>query len=233
MKNLQKMGGVAALFHAAAYLIGIVMYFAVLSPIIDATPEQYVAQLADYQTTLTLWIFIAYWVSGFCLVIVALALYERLKAGEPALMQISTVLGFIWASLIIGSGNLMMHGFDQIAQLYAANPAQAEIASLTVDIVENGIVSANELIGGLWVLLLSWSALRTGKLNKGLNYLGLSIGIAGILTMFPRIAETTQTFFGLSMIVWFAWLGIVLWRNRLSTSTENQNAFIPYHSATD
>lgn len=233
MKNLQKMGGVAALFHAAAYLIGIVMYFAVLSPIIDATPEQYVAQLADYQTTLTLWIFIAYWVSGFCLVIVALALYERLKAGEPALMQISTVLGIIWASLIIGSGNLMMHGFDQIAQLYAANPAQAEIASLTVDIVENGIVSANELIGGLWVLLLSWSALRTGKLNKGLNYLGLSIGIAGILTMFPRIAETTQTFFGLSMIVWFAWLGIVLWRSRLSTATENQDVFIPHHSATD
>ncbi len=49
------------------------------------------AQLADYQTTLTVWIFIAYWVSGFCLVVVALALYERLKASEPALMQLSTV----------------------------------------------------------------------------------------------------------------------------------------------
>ncbi|MAT99268.1 MAG: hypothetical protein CL608_19190 [Anaerolineaceae bacterium] len=233
MKNLQKMGGVAALFHAAAYLIGIVMYFAVLSPIIDATTEQYVAQLADYQTTLTLWIFIAYWVSGFCLVVVALALYERLKDGEPALMQLSTVLGIIWAGLIIGSGNLMMHGFAQIAQLYAANPAQAEIAALTVGIVENGIVSANELIGGLWVLLLSWSAWRMGKLSKGLNYLGILIGVSGILTMIPPIAEATQTFFGLSMIVWFGWLGIVLWRNQLSTTTENQNAFIPHHSATN
>ena len=233
MKTLQKMGGVAALFHAAAYLIGIVMYFAVLSPIIDAATEQYVAQLAEYQTTLTIWIFIAYWVSGFCLVVVALALYERLQAGEPALMQLSTVLGLIWAGLIIGSGNLMLHGFGQIAHLYATNPAQAETAALAVGIVENGIVSGNELIGGLWVLLLSWSALRTEKLNKGLNYLGILIGISGILTMIPSIAEATQTFFGLSMIIWFAWVGIVLWRNRLSPAAEKQNAFIPHHSVTD
>ena len=60
MNNLQKMGGITALFHSAAYLIGIVMYFAVLSPIIDASPSEYVAQLATYQTTMTIWIFIAY-----------------------------------------------------------------------------------------------------------------------------------------------------------------------------
>ena len=220
MKNLQKMGGVTALFHSAAYLFGIVMYFAVLSPIIDAAPDQYVAQLADYQSTLYWWIFIAYWVSAFCLIIVALALYERLKDGKPALMQISTVLGLIWAGLIIGSGNLMMHGFNQIAQLYAANPAQAETVLLAQGIVENGIISANELIGGLWVLSLSWSALRSGKLNKGLNYLGILIGISGILTMIPSIAEATQTFFGLSMILWFAWLGIILLRTRSSVATE-------------
>ncbi len=233
MKNLQKVGSIAALFHSAAYLIGIGMYFAVLSPIIDATPEQYVAQLADYQNTLTIWIFIAYWVSGFCMVIVALALYERLKLGEPILMQISTVLGLIWASLIIGSGNLMMHGFSQIAQLYAANPDHAQIASRAVGIVQNGIISGNELIGGLWVLLLSWSALRTGMLNKGLSYLGIAIGISGVISMVPPIAEATMTFFGLAMIVWFAWLGIFLWRKRLSTDAATQNAFAPRSSATD
>ncbi|MFO7680709.1 MAG: DUF4386 family protein [Chloroflexota bacterium] len=216
MNNLQKMGGIAALFHSAAYLIGMSMYFAVLSPIIDAAPSQYVAQVAQYQTTLYTWIFVAYWVSGFCLVVTALALYERLKAGEPALMQISTVLGIIWAGLIIGSGNLMMHGFGQIAQLYAANPAQAETVWLALGTVENGIVSGNELIGGLWILLLSWSALRTGQLNKGLNYLGVLIGVSGVLTMFPPLTEATQTFFGLSMIVWFAWLGIILLRSRSS-----------------
>lgn len=219
MNNLQKMGGTAALFHALAYLIGIVMYFAVLSPIIDAPPAQYVAQLPEYQNTMTIWIFIAYWVSGFCMVPVALALYERLKAGG-AVMQIATVLGLIWAGLIIASGNLMMHGFGQIADLYATNPALAETVSLALRIVENGIVSGNELIGGLWILLLSGSALRTGKLNKRLNYLGIVIGISGILTMFPPLLEATGTFFGLAMIIWFAWVGILMLRDSSSVAVE-------------
>lgn len=214
MNSLQKIGGVAALIHSAAYLVGIGLYLAVLGPIIDATPTQYVALLANYQTTMYVWILIAYVVAGFCLVAVALALHERLKAGSPAVMQIATALGLIWAGLIIGSGNLMIHGFDQVANLYAKSPAQAETVWLALKIVEDGIVSANELIGGVWVLLVSWSALQTATLNKALNFLGVSIGVAGILTLIPALAEITQVIFGLSMIVWFAWAGILFLRNR-------------------
>jgi len=216
MNNLQKMGGIAAWVHSAAYLVGIGMYFAVLSPIIDAPSDQYVAQLAQYQNTLYIWILIAYWVAGFCLVIVALALYERLKAGMPAVMQIATALALIWASLIIGSGNLMLHGFIQIPQIYAGNPAQTETVSTALGIVENGIVSGNELIGGLWILFLSWSALRTRRLSKTLNYFGLLIGVAGIVSVVPPLAEGA-TIFGLTMIVWFAWAGTVLLQKDANT----------------
>ena len=223
MNNLQKMGGITALFHSAAYLIGMVMYFAVLSPIIDANPAAYVAQLGQYQTMMTIWIFIAYWVSGFCMVVVALALFERLKSGKTAVMQIATVLGIIWAGLIIGSGNLMMHGFEQIAQLYASNPAQAETVWLAQSIVENGIISANELIGGLWILMVSWSALQMKAMPRFLNYFGLFIGVAGIVSIIPAITEVAVTIFGLSMIVWFAWLGVYLLRNQASVAAETPN----------
>lgn len=213
MNDMQKMGGIAAWIHSAAYLVGIVMYFAVLSPIIDAEPSQYLAQFAEYQNVLYSWILVAYWVAGFCLVIVALALYERLKSSVPAVMQISTALGLIWASLIIGSGNMMMHGFIQVPQIYADNPAQAETVSLALGIVENGLISGNELIGGLWISFLSWSALQAGKLGKGLNYFGMFIGLAGIVSIIPPFTEMALTIFGLSMIVWFAWAGVVLLRS--------------------
>ncbi len=226
MNNLQKLGGITALLHSAAYLIGIVMYFAVLSPILDASPSEYVAQLATYQTTMTIWIFIAYWVSGFSMVVVALALYERLKSGNQAIMQIATALGIIWGGLIIASGNLMMHGFDQIPNLYATNPAQAETISQTLSIVGDGLISGNELIGGLWILMLSWYALQSGELSKGLNYLGILISVSGVLTMFPPIFEATGTFFGLAMIVWFAWLGIFLLRSRSSIATGAPDAMV-------
>jgi len=227
MNDLQKMGGVAALFHSAAYLVGIGLYLTVMSVIIDADPAQYVALLADYQTLLYVWIFIAYWVSGFCLVIVALAFYDRLKADLPVLVQTGTVLGLIWAGLIIASGNLMLHGFGEVADLYGKDPAEAETVWVAIKIVENGIVSGNELIGGLWVLLLSWAALRTGKLNKALNTLGLVIGVAGIVSIVPVLAEVAVTIFGLSMIVWFAWLGIILLRRSHSAAVEQPDAFVP------
>ena len=213
MNHLQKVGGIAAILHSVAYLIGIGLYFAYMSLIIDATPEQYVKLLPEYKNLMYIWILIAYLLVGFCLVAVSLAFYERLKTASPSLIQISTILGFIWATLIIGSGNLMIHGFEEIATLYTQNPAQAETVYITLKIVQNGIVSANELTGGVWVLLLSWSALQVGELSKVLNYFGLAIGTAGILTLITPIAETAQLFFGMSMIVWFAWAGIILLRN--------------------
>lgn len=212
MNNLQKLGSITAFIHAAAYLIGIGLYLSILSPVIDANPAEYVALLADYQTLMYFWIFIAYWVSGFCLVVVALALYQRLNPHAPAMMQIATALGLIWAALIIGSGNLMLLGFIEIAKLYENAPAQAETVWLALRIVENGIVSANELIGGIWVFLLSGVALRSGEFPKALNIFGLIIGVAGIISIVPLLAEVGTTIFGLSMIVWFAWLGVVLWR---------------------
>ena len=216
MNNLQKMGGVTALIHSTAYLIGIGLYLAVMSPIIDADPAQYLALLPDYQSLMYIWIFIAYWVSAFCLVVVALALFERLQTAAPAIMQVATALGLIWAALIIGSGNLMLHGFGEIASLYSQDPALAEPVLAALEIVENGITSGNELIGGIWVLFLSWVALQTNKLPKPLNIFGLIIGGAGIVSIIPALTEIAVTIFGLSMIVWFAWLGIVLLRSKLN-----------------
>jgi len=59
---------------------------------------------------------------------------------------------------------------------------------------------------------VSWAALRGGGLPKALNYLGVVIGVAGIVTVVPALDVLTDVF-GLSQIVWFAWLGIVMLRD--------------------
>ena len=230
MNDLRKLGGIAALIHSAAYVVGIGLYFTVLNPVLDADPAQYLALLAEHQNLLYVWILIAYWVAAFCLVIVALALYDRLKTGSPALMQIGTALGLIWAGLIIGSGNLMLHDFGEVAHLYSSNPSQAEVVLLALTAVENGIVSGNELIGGLWALLVSWTALRAGGFSKALSYFGLVSGAAGIASIIPALNEVGITIFALGMIVWFAWVGIVLLRRRPGAA-EKAAAFAPRPSA--
>ncbi len=167
MNNLQKTGGVAALIHGAAYAVAMVWFLILLSPLLNAGPRQHMAFVADNQAIMYVGILISYWVPGATLVVMALALYERMKNGSPALMQIATVFGCIWAALIIGSGNLMLSDFGVVAKLYGNNPVQAETVWLGLDAVETGLVSGNEIVGSVWVLLLSLAALRTKGASQG------------------------------------------------------------------
>ena len=88
MKNLQKMGGIAALIGAATNLFAIVM-FITLGPkgYGSDDPGQAVAFLADNQAFMRVFDIIIYLVFGVGLIFLSLALYERLKAGSPALAQ--------------------------------------------------------------------------------------------------------------------------------------------------
>jgi Domain of unknown function (DUF4386) len=221
MNNLQKIGGIAALVHAMAYVVGIGLGIALIFPLLNSDPDQYMAFIADNQALVYVWNLISYWVSAVTLVIMAVALYERLKAGSPALMQTATIFGFIWAALVIGSANLMLRDVSVIADLYNKVPAQAETVWRALDAVETGLASGNEIVGSLWVILLSIAALRTGELPKALNYFGATLGAAGLLTgilAFIPAFRVQMIFAG--MIVWSGWLGIVMLRSRARTAED-------------
>lgn len=153
-----------------------------------------------------------YVIFGAFLVVLALALHERLKAGSPALVQTATAFGLIWAGLAIASGMIFNVGIETVVDLYGKDPAQAASVWSAIGPVQEGLGGGNEIVGGLWVLLISGAALRTGGLPKALNYLGVAIAVAGTLTVVPALDVLTDVF-GLSQIVWFAWLGIVMLRD--------------------
>lgn len=212
MNNLQKAGGIAALVHAAAYVVGLAIGVTLMFPLLDAEPAAYLAFLTENQTLVYLWNLIAYWVSAIALVLIVLALYERLKTGSPGLMQTASVFGFIWAGLIIASGNLMLSNIGTVTGLYAQDPANAVTVWAALEAVETGIASGNELVGSLWLLLTSIAVLRTGALARGLGYLGMGLSAAGILTLVTPLGFAMAMTFGLGMIVWCVWLGVILLR---------------------
>jgi hypothetical protein len=227
MNNLQKSGGIAALLHAAAYVVGLVLGLALIFPLLDAAPNQYLAFVSENQALVYLWNLISYWGSAITLVIMVLALYERLKDGSPALAPIATAFGLIWAGLIIASGNLMLRNIGVVSGLYGTDPAQAVTAWTALQSVENGITSGNELVGSLWVLLLSVAALRTGQLNRALNILGVVLGVAGMLTIVPALFDSLVMVFGPGMIVWSVWAGIVLLRGSRVAATQQADTYVP------
>ena len=225
MNSLQKAGGLAALLHAAAYVVGMILGLTLMFPLLDAAPDRYLKFLAENQALVYLWNLISYWGSAITLVIMVLALYQRLKDHAPSLAQTAAAFGLIWAGLIIASGNLMLHNLAVVADLYGKDPTQAVTAWTALQSVENGITSGNELVGSLWVLLLSVAALRTVQLNRALNYLGVVLGIAGILTIVPTLAENMIMIFGPGMIVWSVWLGIIMLRRSPSVVVQKPVAF--------
>ncbi len=216
--NLQKMGGIAALYEAAAYVLGIVFFIAVLDYSGVVEPAQKVAFLVDNQVSLYILTLFVYVVFSLFLVVLALALYERLKAGSPAIMQTATAFALIWAGVVVAGGMIFIIGMDTVIDLSGADPVQAATVWLAIDAVFEGMGGGVELLGGVWTLLVSWTALRAKALPGALNYLGMVIGVVGILTVVPALAAL-QDVFGLTQIVWFAWLGIVMLRSNSNATT--------------
>ncbi|MCP4419844.1 MAG: DUF4386 family protein [Chloroflexi bacterium] len=165
-------------------------------------------------TIITLFVYVAF---GIFLVVLSLALHERLKASSPAMMQTATVFGLFWALVVIASGMIFITGMNTVIDLYGTDPAQAATVWLAIDAVFEGIGGGVELLGGLWILLVSWAALRGGVFPKALNYFGAAIGVAGILTVVPALEVLTDVF-GLTQIVWFVWLGIIMLRSSSSAA---------------
>lgn len=215
MKTLQKFGGFAALYLAIAYLIGMVIFIAVLDYPSITDAAQKVALLIEMQTVVFSTNLRMYVFFGVVLIVLALALYDRLKAGAPAIMQVATAIGIIWAGSLIASGMVANAGIAPVVALYATDPAQAAVTWQGIETVANGLGNGNgEILGGLWTLLVSLAALRAGGLPKGLNILGLGVGAVGILSLIPGLTELLTGVFGLSQIIWFVWLGIVLLRSK-------------------
>ena len=215
MKNLIKMGGIAALIGAATNLLALVVYLTILARTGYGSddPSQVVAFLADNQALIRVWYIIIYLVFGVGMIFLSQALYQRLKAGFPALAQTVITLGLIWAVLIIVNGTLSINNVSTVVKLYGENPALAATVWLTLDSVETGLGAngGETMISALWLLLLSWFTLRAKELPRVLNFLGVAIGLARILSVVlePALAAV----YGLGLIIWFIWVGIALLRS--------------------
>ena len=227
MKNFQKLGGIAALYMAASYIVAMVFYLLVVDYTGVVDPVEKLALIVDNQTGLYIMNLITFVIAGIALVVLVLAVYERLKAGSKPMVQTATAFGLIWAGLVIASGMVFSVGMGNVVDLFSTDPAQAATVWLAIDSVFNGLGGGNEIVGAIWMLLLSWAALRAGEFPKVLNYLGLIISAAGILSAVPALGEIGGLIFGLGQIIWFLWLGIAMLRGSSSVAALNPDALVP------
>ena len=206
-------GAVGALTAAATFIVGIALFVTSLSDYTegDSTVAESVDFLVSHQTTLFAWYFVIFLVFGVAIIPLARALHRRLADVSPQLADIGAVFAYIWAGLMFATGMISNIGITAVADLDETDPAAAEALWSSIDTVTDGLGGGNELVGGMWILLVSLAAWGTKRLPKGLNVLGIISAAAGLITLVPGLSDVGMIF-GLGSIPWFTWTGIVLLR---------------------
>lgn len=207
----QRAGGVAALYLAVAYLVAMPYFLIVVDYPSLTDPAQKVAALVEHQSSMYAMHLLTLVIFGIVLAGLTLALWKRL-AGSPTVAAAGCAVGLIWAAMLVASGLVFNFGAGTVVDLHATSPTQATAAWQAIEPVADGLGSGGgELLGGLWVLLVSVAALRTATLPRALNWLGILIGVAGIASVIPVLLDG-RYLFGLLQIVWFLWLGVAMLR---------------------
>ncbi len=223
--SMQRLGGLAAIIEAAAYVFGIAVGFSALAPFMAGTfgPLETVTFIAEHHALLYVWNAIILLLFGGVLVVLVLALHRHLRNAAPGLVATATAFGIIWAGLVIASGMIFNVGTSMVVDLIATDAGGAASTWQAISIVQDGLGGGNELVGGLWTLLVSWAALQARALPRVLNLLGIAVGVAGVITIVPGLSSVGIVF-GLGQIVWFAWLGIAMVRTRARATNERTAA---------
>lgn len=206
----QKAGGAAALYIALALLAAMPYFLLVVDYLGAQTAAEKVALVvANYASMYAMYL-VTYVFYGIALGVLAFALYDRLRARAPATMRLAAAIGLLWSFALVASGMIFNYGMTTTVALVKTDPAQAQAAWLAIEPVAQALGGAGgEILGGLWVLLVSVVALRSGALPKLLGWFGVVVGVAGLASVVPPLHDASIVF-GMMLIAWFVWVGVAL-----------------------
>ena len=145
--------------------------------------------------------------------------------GVAALYLALALLGAIpyFLVVVVASGLIFTYVMTTVHDFASTDHAYAVTTWRSVEPVAMALGGAGgELLGRLWVLLVSAVVVRGDRLPRRLGWLGLVIGVIGIASILPPLNDATVAF-GLLQIVWFAWLAGVLLTPKATARTAHSS----------
>jgi hypothetical protein len=205
-----KVGGFSAIYLALAYVVAM-PYFLLISDYKNATTaaEKVTSILADFQGIYAMYL-INYVFFGLVLGMLVVSLFDRLRERGELAARVATAVGLTWSVALVLSGMVFNHGMSTVVSLSHTSLPQAAATWQAIESVSDGLaVGTGETLGGLWMLIVCWIALRGRVLSRPLSWFGVATGLVGLASTVPALFLGAIVF-GLLQIVWFAWLGITM-----------------------
>ncbi|MEC8418399.1 MAG: hypothetical protein VXZ36_11320, partial [Pseudomonadota bacterium] len=152
------------------------------------------------------------------LILLNQSLLKIFESTSPIAARFNSSLGNIWATFVLASTFIFLVSLPFLANYAKTSEDNAIVVLNSVDIVIDALGGGIELLGALWVLLISYMGIKANKYAKTIHIIGIAVGIAGIFTLFSGLSalegnmvfEASTSIFGLGQIIWFLLLGVVM-----------------------
>ena len=212
--KLQKLGGFAAL---AAMCLAIVYLF--LTTAVSFESSDLATIMAAVSTAPAVFKALNYLVIGcyFLLLILIVALYERMKADAPTLARIMLIAGTVGSAMQIAEAMIHLKVIEIIIPLQDLSAYRACVATAS------GIGSLGLHACGWSALLIGCAILKTRLFPKILGWLYAAGGIAAILgfiSPFPKLGDIIHSLVMPATIL----IGIALLRSKLPQPASREMA---------
>ena len=228
-----KLGGIASIFAGLSYVAGFILFGVSLKDLFDEdklSDTEKVAFLDNNKAVFYVANLLVYVLNGFLQIILSYTIHHYMSGtAKTELTQspnraqhyrnLASIFGFIWGSLVIAAGMIANGGAHVATKLYEDNAQSAATLWATIDaIYSDGIGGGNEIVGAVWVFLvssLSFCSCGRPLFPKPLNILGLIAAASGVVTLVPGMDEATSIF-GICMVVWYVLAGMWMLREAIT-----------------
>lgn len=206
--QLLKTSGICAIIAGIIYITGFVMLMTIMTPLAESFTDIHAKlhYLLDHQILFQSWILLIYVLFGLILVFVVQGVSYLASSW---LSDAGAIFGYIWSGLVIASGMVAVVGLESAAGVFEQNMEKAADLWMVIDTIHNALGGGVEVVGGVWMLIISIDFLKSRQLSPGINWLGVIIGLAGVASTIPGFSEA-GAIFGLLQIIWFVWLGLIM-----------------------
>lgn len=172
-------------------------------------PQQTLELLVLDSNHFITWNVVVYLVYGVSLLYLTINLFFHVRQKEPELAIGILVMGGIWSGFMFLSGGLAIELINSVKGLHTLNSELAIEVWTIGSLLHESIGGGNELIGAIWVGLIS-SALpsRIGA-TLAAKLFGYAVTFFGLCTLFES-SETFASLFGATLIFWFLLLHLAL-----------------------
>lgn len=207
----RKAGGIASLVCGLTYIFGFVLFFGLIEAPVDGSESSRLTFLLSQRDTFFMGYIVIGIVFSLGLILLNQSLLKIFESTSPIAARFNSSLGNIWATFVLASTFIFLVSLPSLANYANTSEGNAVVVLNSVDIVIDALGGGIELLGALWVLLISYMGIKANKYAKTIHIMGVVVGIAGVLTLFSGISfletvplfEATTAIFGLGQIVWF------------------------------